>query len=85
MVFSYDPSLYSMGHSINSEQSIYVPIILPVSNNIHYLHLFTCMTQGPKLIMETEILSIDSQGRGGTVLCFLFPTNSATTRFGLFR
>ena len=64
MVFSYNPEYYVMGHNSNSQQSISVPVLLP----------------GPKVIIETEVLNVDSQGRSGQIAVML--TNSILTHVG---
>lgn len=63
LVIVYDQTQYKMGYDEASNQSISIPIILP----------------GPKLIVETEIYSIDEQGRGGQVYCILYQTNQTAT------
>mmetsp|Transcript_13797 Transcript_13797/g.22981 ORF Transcript_13797/g.22981 Transcript_13797/m.22981 type:complete len:603 (+) Transcript_13797:119-1927(+) len=56
IVFSFDPNLYVMGHDLHSRQSVVVPILLP----------------GPKQLVETQVLSIDPQGRAGQILVLLY-------------
>lgn len=62
LVFSYDPGLYSMGFDSSSKQSINIPLLLP----------------GPKIIVETHVLSVDVQGRSGQILCLLYPSDSGS-------
>ena len=72
LLFSFDSELYVMGHDRHSKQCIVVPFLLP----------------GPKHTIEAEILSVDPQGRAGTVLLLLYamantsamPLLSATVR-----
>ena len=55
LLFNYDASYYSIGHSSRSASIVNVPILLP----------------GVKTVYETEILCVDELGRGGNVLIFL--------------
>lgn len=55
LVVSFDANLYVMGHSAASKQCLSIPMLLP----------------GPKYILETEVLSIDAQGRAGVVYLLL--------------
>lgn len=66
LVFSFDPEQYMMGYDELSRPSVYVPILLP----------------GPKIVVETTILSIDSMGRAGQILCLLYTDNNNTTANG---
>lgn len=60
---SYDPNMYVMGYSRSSLQCCTIPVLLP----------------GPKHIIETEIKSIDAQGRATSVLVILSPTSPSAT------
>ena len=53
-----------MGHNSNSQQCISVPVLLP----------------GPKLLIETEVLNVDPQGRAGQITVML--TNSVLSHTG---
>ena len=56
LIFSFDSTLYIMGHKNTSKQVIQVPLLLT----------------GPKHEIETEIQSIDPQGKSGQVLIYLY-------------
>jgi Bardet-Biedl syndrome 1 protein len=60
VVFSFDVRAYSMGFDDKSQQSLYVPVLLP----------------GPRLVLETQILCIDPIGRGGQILCLVYRDNA---------
>ena len=62
LLFSFDPELYVMGHDASSRQCIVMPVLLP----------------GPKHTVEAEILSVDPQGRAGTVLLLLHAAASTS-------
>jgi hypothetical protein len=59
LVFSFDVDQYVMGFDANSQQSIFVPVLLP----------------GPRVIFETQILSVDPMGRSGQIMCLLYADN----------
>ena len=56
LIFSFDSELYIMGHNDKSKQSVKVPVLLT----------------GPKHIFDTEIQSIDPQGKSGQLLVYLY-------------
>lgn len=56
MIFSFDSALYVMGHKNTSKQVIQIPLLLT----------------GPKHEIETEIQSIDPQGKSGQLLIYLY-------------
>ena len=55
LLFSFDSELYIMGHNNKSKQIIHVPVLLT----------------GPKHDFETEIQSIDPQGKSGQLLIYV--------------
>lgn len=55
LLFSFDSELYIMGHNNKSKQIINVPVLLT----------------GPKHDFETEIQSIDPQGKSGQLLIYV--------------
>ena len=62
LVFTFDQNLYVMGHVPSSNQSVTIPILLP----------------GPKHVIETEVLSVDPQGRAGLILILLCSNNNSS-------
>ena len=56
LVFSFDSELYIMGHNNKSKQIIQIPLLLT----------------GPKHDFETEIQSIDPQGKSGQLLIYIY-------------
>ena len=62
LLFSFDADLYVMGHDVNSKQCIVVPFLLP----------------GPKHTIEAEVLSVDPQGRSGSLLLLLYANNDSS-------